>query len=221
MSPLLIPPPWRTAALRAATEAIPEATTAESVVPPSQVLRALTYFSPAETLVVILGQDPYPGVVSLPDGGRIAKASGLCFGISDAWRDLHTQEQLLTSSFGNLVAEVRRTYPRGVADFSLQSWARQGVLLLNADLTCRPGEPGSHRGVWRDVVRAIITQVPEDAVLVTLGAVARDTVPTRRPIDLATSHPCRHSAHKGFIGCNFAAGVNSTLRVRGLREIIW
>lgn len=85
----------------------------------------------SETKVVILGQDPYhtPG-----------KASGLAFGYNKNYKGP------LNSSLLNIMKEVAQDTGQAVTDYTLESWAKQGVLLINTRLTCEAGKPLSHMG---------------------------------------------------------------------------
>lgn len=174
----------------------------ESVVPHYWIFRSLRYFVPAHTRVVILGQDPYhtPG-----------KACGLSFGLSPTW--VKNTGYKPHSSIKNVLDEVTRSTGQVVQDLSLESWAKQGVLLLNTRLTCAPHKPMSHAGMgWEQVVSVILDRVVEasDARVMAWGAEARSVA--RQHFEpgriLAASHPCKYSATRGtrpFVGCGHFA----------------
>lgn len=121
---------------------------------PELTFRALELVGPSDVRVVILGQDPYHTIVRTsdpgsPGGERIQyKASGLAFGYHSKY---HEQAD---SSLQNIIAEAGCTSAGYVFDRSLESWAEQGVLLLNTCLTVEAGRPLSHvnlgdRGISR------------------------------------------------------------------------
>lgn len=213
------------------------------------VFRAFEYFDPSETRVVILGQDPYHSVITASDPSpgvpdqvpTIYKASGLAFGYNRNYKGP------LDSSLENILREVFMTTvnPTGTLDeifqeslkqvnklgTSLESWARQGVLLLNTRLTVEQGKPMSHAGIgWEQPVTDILKFLyrETDTVFMLWGAEARNTFSNAigEPASetdrvLITSHPCKFSAHRGFIGCNHFNRANEYLRGKGREEIQW
>lgn len=199
-----------------------------SVLPLRSTLRALRAFTPGETRVIILGQDPYPSP---------GKANGLAFGIAPEYEGRRDY-----SSFGNILAELRACgcrIPTETKDVSrqwatLEHWAAQGVLLLNTRLSVKPGAPMSHAGCgWESVVPRILAQAlaaAPEAVWLCWGAEARTTairlgVPEFSRI--ALSHPTKYSASRGshlapaFLGSKWPTRVNRILKNRGLSMIDW
>lgn len=202
------------------------------------VFRAFEYFDPAETKVVILGQDPYHSVdvvtsefpaeslyYSKPRVGH--KAYGLSFGYNPEWTGA------VDSSLGNVINEVLDNCGGHVNEFdrSLESWAKQGVLLLNTRLTVEAGKPMSHAGIgWEGPIENILTtlcELPRPRVFMLWGAEARKSFPCLiRPswgdkLVLETSHPCKFSAHRGFIGCQHFSKANEWLGEYGKEYIKW
>lgn len=206
----------------------------ESTLPTARVniLRPFTYFHPSQARVVILGQDPYPAP---------GKANGLAFGISEDWVGPR-----LHSSFGNIVAEVREECG-GVPVLlnrwaTLESWAEQGVLLLNTRLTVEAGKPGSHMGYgWEALVRRALHRLlllQPDVVLVAWGAESRRMLvallgelprprTTPGPVLLTWSHPCKFAARRAtstvpaFLGGKVFGQINAELDSRGLPSVEW
>jgi len=184
------------------------------------IYRALTYFPPAETRVVILGQDPYNSV----DAAGNKKAWGLSFGYSPSYTG-ETNSSLL-----NISREVERA-GRPLADRSLDHWARQGVLLLNTQLTTELGHPLVHRGMWNTTVAAILGQVTRaEVVWIAWGAPARKLAlryaqcDEEVPTVIYTSHPCKYSATRGsvpFVGSDPFNRANRILQFYGRRPIQW
>lgn len=118
------------------------------------IFRCFDYFNPRDTRVVILGQDPYHG----PN-----QAIGLCFGVSS--------DVKIPPSLRNIMKETNSD----ITDTTLESWAKQGVLMLNASLTVRQGTPSSHMKYWAEFTKYIIDWISEntqDVVFVAWGAFA-------------------------------------------------
>jgi uracil-DNA glycosylase len=181
--------------------------------PQPLIFRALDLVPPEDARVVILGQDPYhtPG-----------KASGLAFGYHTDYKGP------IDSSLKSIIDEVYRSTGQTVQDLSLEKWADQGVLLLNTRLTTLEGKPLAHADIgWSEFVLDIIDEINMQArpvVWLVWGAQAREFV---RDVDnpkhlvLATSHPCRYSANKGFVGCDHFARCNEFLSNRREEPVKW
>lgn len=184
----------------------------------SNVFRALSFFRPEDTRVIILGQDPYP----TEDRSGQKKASGLAFGYHKSYRGP------VSSSLLNIFTELANS-GCGTTDTSLESWAKQGVLLLNTQLTCELGKPLSHKGVWDVVVSDILYQALLAAgkvVGLSWGAPARKILSRLLPETslVSTSHPCRYSASatdSPFLGSNCFNRVNEILENLNHSPIVW
>lgn len=166
----------------------------------------------AEVKVVLLGQDPYHGP---------AQAHGLCFSVPEGVP--------APPSLHNIFAELARdigipTPPSG----DLSKWARQGVLLLNATLTVRAHEAGSHQGKgWERFTDAAIQRLSAShngLVFLLWGRFAQQKealIDTERHYVLKAPHPSPLSAHRGFIGCGHFSTVNELLVAQGRTPIDW
>lgn len=221
---------WLTRQTLQALARIPDEVIEQSVLPPYATLRALQFFSPSETRVVILGQDPYH---------TAGKACGLSFGINP-----HFEGRRDYSSFGNICKELEacgfnppRQAHNGDIDpnwAALIHWAYQGVLLLNTRLSVMEGQPMSHAGRgWESVVPSILTSVlrtAPDAVWVCWGAEARhlaERLGVPQMFRLCSSHPTKYSAGRGsvhapaFLGSKWPAEVNRLLELRDKEPIDW
>jgi uracil-DNA glycosylase len=111
---------------------------------------------------------------------------------------------------------------------NLEKWARQGVLLLNATLTVRANQAGSHQKKgWENFTDAVISQLSKERVgLVFLlwGKFAQDKemlIDTQKHYILKAAHPSPYSAYNGFFGCRHFSRTNEILRRHGLPEIDW
>jgi len=184
--------------------------------PHEQVFRALHETSHAETRVVILGQDPYHGV---------GQAHGLCFSVN---RDVPIPPSLL-NIFKELRSDLGITPP---SHGCLESWARQGVLLLNTTLTVRANQAASHQGkgweTFTDSVIAAVAEKPEHVVFVLWGASARkkksliiEAAGTPRHTIIESAHPSPLSAHNGFFSSRPFSRTNQALAAHGQTPVDW
>ena len=162
--------------------------------------------------VVILGQDPYHG----PD-----QAHGLCFSVRPGVP--------VPPSLKNIYKELTDDVGfRPVAHGTLESWARQGVLLLNTSLTVEQGSAGSHRGkgweTFTDRAIATVSAHAEPSVFLLWGSHARQKkalVDTGRHLVLESPHPSPLSAHRGFFGNHHFSRANAFLVENGREPINW
>jgi uracil-DNA glycosylase len=184
-----------------------------TVYPPgSKIFNAFQLTPFNQVKVVILGQDPYHGP---------GQAHGLCFSVP--------QGILPPPSLVNIFKEIEKDLGIPVpATGNLEKWARQGVLLLNATLTVRANQPGSHqkRG-WENFTHAVISKLSEKRVGVIFllwGKFAQEKeslIDTNRHYVLKAAHPSPFSAYNGFFGCRHFSKTNEILRKHGLQEIDW
>jgi len=162
--------------------------------------------------VVLLGQDPYHGQ---------GQAHGLCFSVPSGVAK--------PPSLVNIFKEIERDLGIPVPlHGNLERWARQGVLLLNATLTVRANQPGSHQHKgWESFTNAVIGKLSEKRVgLIFLlwGKFAQEKealIDTNRHYILKAAHPSPFSAYNGFFGCRHFSKTNEILRKHGLEEIDW
>lgn len=164
---------------------------------------------PEQISVVILGQDPYP---------TRGKAVGRSFGLPHGWPKIN-------SSILNIKNRVEETQG-GKLDLTLESWQNQGVLCLNTRLTVIEGKPMSHAGIgWEKFVKSILVQLdslPNPPVLLLWGAEAQKMAHGLKNCpQLKTSHPCKFSAHRGFLKMNHFSETNEILASRGQSPIKW
>lgn len=171
------------------------------------------HFTPFDQVkVVILGQDPYHGP---------GQAHGLCFSVQ--------QGVPPPPSLKNIFAEIQKDLDIPIQNHGyLESWARQGVLLLNSVLTVERGRAGSHSGKgWEeftDRVIQVLNSEGENIVFMLWGSYAQKKaafVDQKKHLVLKSPHPSPLSAHRGFFGCRHFSKANEYLRQRGLAEIDW
>lgn len=165
-----------------------------------------------EVKVVLLGQDPYHGP---------GQAHGLCFSVPDGIQ----KPPSLVNIFKEIQTDLGIPIPKGG---NLEKWAKQGVLLLNATLTVRAHEAGSHqkRG-WEQFTDAAITAISRKqtgVVFLLWGAYAQAKVSiidqTKHHV-LTAPHPSPLSVMRGFYGCKHFSKTNELLRSQGKKEIDW
>jgi uracil-DNA glycosylase len=174
--------------------------------------RALDLTPLDQVRVVILGQDPYHGE---------GQAHGLCFSVMPGVR--------VPPSLVNIYKELEADLgiPRAGHGF-LESWAKQGVLLLNSVLTVEMGQAASHqRKGWEEFTDAVIRLIAaRDVPVVFLlwGAYAHRKagfVDDSRHLVLKAAHPSPLSAHNGFLGCRHFSQTNAFLEAQGGVPIDW
>ncbi|WP_323991645.1 uracil-DNA glycosylase [Nguyenibacter sp. L1] len=178
----------------------------------SEYFRALDLTPPDAVRVVILGQDPYHG-----DG----QAHGLCFSVRPDIR--------IPPSLVNIYKEIHSDLGIPPARHGyLESWAKQGVLLLNSVLTVERASAASHQGRgWERFTDAVIARVndgPAPVVFMLWGAYAQKKaafVDQSRHLVLKARHPSPLSAHSGFFGCRHFSQANAFLARNGLAPIDW
>ena len=170
-------------------------------------------FTPFEKIkVVILGQDPYHGN---------GQAHGLSFSVPDGVKKPPSLKNIFKELAEDLQIPIAKTG-------NLTSWAKQGVLLLNATLTVRSKKAGSHQKKgWEKFTDAIIKKIStekEGVIFLLWGRFAQDKV---KLIDknkhqiLTAPHPSPFSAYSGFFGCKHFSKTNTILKEQGLIEINW
>ncbi len=186
---------------------------AHTVYPPEQEVFTALKLTPFEQVnVLLLGQDPYHGP---------GQAHGLSFSVRPGVRI----PMSLRNIFKELQADVGFRIPN---NGYLAPWAEQGVLLLNAVLTVRAGEPNSHKGKgWEQFTDEIIRRVNDDrdqVVFVLWGSYAQkkiSLIDTKRHTIIKGVHPSPLSARQGFFGSKPFSKINKALKRAGKPEIDW
>ena len=193
--------------LRQLTRILEAEVTKYTIYPSTEnIFRALTFFEPQETRVVILGQDPYinPG-----------QAMGLSFSVP--------RGVSLPPSLQNIFKEIQSELGQACStEGDLSRWARQGVLLLNTTLTVRAGQSLSHFGLgWETVtdyiIRHISEHVPHCAYMLWGNNAIRKArlINEQENLVLTAPHPSPLSAQRGFFGCGHFQQANAYLQAQG------
>jgi len=185
----------------------------QMIYPPARQIFAALDATPFDAVkVVILGQDPYHGP---------GQAHGLCFSVPPGVP--------VPPSLRNIFAEIERDVRIPRPDHGcLLPWAQRGVLLLNAVLTVRAGQAGSHQNQgWEwftDQVIERLAREREHLVFLLWGSYAQKKgriIDAQRHRVLRSVHPSPLSAHRGFIGCGHFSAANQYLVRQGLTPIDW
>lgn len=179
--------------------------------PKEETFRALDLTSFDATKVVILGQDPYHNE---------GEAHGLAFSVK---KGVKTPPSL-RNIFKELEADLGCT--KSVSDLS--SWAKEGVLLLNAFLSVRASLPASHQKIgWQHLSDAIIKTLSEKRealVFILWGNFARskaNLIDASRHLIISSAHPSPLSANRGFFGSKPFSRANEYLKRMGKSEVRW
>jgi uracil-DNA glycosylase len=162
--------------------------------------------------VVIIGQDPYHGP---------GQANGLCFSVNEGVD--------FPPSLVNIYKEIENEFAKPMPKSGdLSSWAKQGVLLLNAILTVQAHLAGSHQGkgweTFTDAVIRILAEKKEHLVFLLWGSYAQQKglyIDTNKHLVLKSPHPSPLSAYRGFIGNRHFQLANQYLKEHGMSEIEW
>lgn len=176
------------------------------------IFQALHWTAYEDVKVVILGQDPYHGP---------GQAHGLSFSVQPGVKR--------PPSLQNIFKELRSDLGCEIPNHGcLEHWAKQGVLLLNAVLTVREGQPNSHRGLgWEKLTDRIIAALGKrerPIVFLLWGRHAQQKaslIDPDRHMVIASAHPSPLSAHAGFFGSRPFSRTNAFLRSTGQTEIDW
>lgn len=162
--------------------------------------------------VVILGQDPYHG----PN-----QAHGLCFSVQPGVPS--------PPSLQNMFKELHRDLGFDIPSHGcLQSWANQGVLLLNATLTVEQAKAGAHQGqgweTFTDKAIQLVNDQCQRVVFLLWGSYAQKKaafINSDKHLVLKAPHPSPLSAYRGFIGCGHFSAANDYLKRCGKLPIVW
>ena len=180
--------------------------------PAGQIFSAFNTCPFNDVKVVILGQDPYHGP---------GQAHGLCFSVNDGI----PFPPSLQNIFKEISSDLGLQIP---SSGNLTRWAEQGVLLLNATLTVRASQAGSHQGKgWEeftDSVIKIISEKAENVVFILWGSYAikkKALIDASKHCILTAPHPSPLSSYRGFFGCKHFSKANEYLKSIGKEEIKW
>jgi uracil-DNA glycosylase len=184
-----------------------------TIYPPGNLIFNAFNHTPFESVrIVLLGQDPYHGP---------GQAHGLCFSVPrgikpppslvNIFKELNTDLGIPIPEHGNLLR-----------------WAEQGMLLLNATLTVRANQAGSHQGKgWEQFTDAVIRTISEKKagiIFILWGKFAQakeNLIDKNKHYILKAAHPSPFSSYNGFFGCKHFSKTNAILERHGFPPIDW
>lgn len=180
--------------------------------PAGQIFNAFNTCPFNNVKVVILGQDPYHGP---------GQAHGLCFSVNDGIQFPPSLQNIFKEITSDLGIPAPKTG-------NLTRWAEQGVLLLNATLTVRASQAGSHQGKgWEEFTDAVIKTISEKAenvVFILWGSYAikkKSLINASKHCILTAPHPSPLSSYRGFFGCKHFSQTNTYLTSKDKTPIEW
>ena len=185
----------------------------QKVYPPGkEIFTAFNLTPVSKVKAVIIGQDPYHGE---------GQAHGLCFSVQ--------KDVKVPPSLKNIYKELKEDIGMEIpSSGNLEKWAKQGVLLLNATLTVRANQAGSHQGKgWESFTDEVIRKISKEQDNVSFllwgkYAQAKEAlIDNRKHLILKAAHPSPFSAYNGFFGCKHFTKTNQFLRNFGIVPIDW
>jgi uracil-DNA glycosylase len=185
----------------------------KTIYPKAENIFAAFNLAPFEKVkVVIIGQDPYHG----PN-----QAHGLCFSVQKGVK--------IPPSLVNIYKELESDLGiKPPSHGSLESWASEGVLLLNSLLTVADGSPNSHKNlgwdIFTDRVIDLINEKKQNVVFLLWGAPAQkkaSKVDSKKHCVLKTVHPSPLSSYRGYFGCQHFSKCNEFLKSKGITAVDW
>lgn len=179
----------------------------------SDIFSAFNHTPFSEVKVVIIGQDPYHGP---------GQAHGLCFSVPEGI----PQPPSLINIFKEIEVDLQKPIP---TSGNLERWTKQGVLLLNATLTVRANQAGSHQNKgWEQFTDAVISKLSESReglVFLLWGGYAKkkgEKIDRKKHLILTSGHPSPLSANRGlWFGNKHFSKTNEYLIQQGKEPIIW
>lgn len=195
------------------SKSVNEAFKTSTVYPPAKLVFNALQLCPFDKIkVVIIGQDPYHGY---------GQANGLSFSVNDGIRK--------PPSLQNIFKELQTDIPGFEIPESgnLESWAKQGVLMLNAVLTVKEGEPGSHKAfgweLFTDAIIKLVSDKKKHVVFLLWGNYAitkSELIDKNKHLILTAAHPSP-LARGAFFGSKHFSKTNNYLEEKGLKPINW
>lgn len=188
-----------------------------SVLPKKEdVFKAFTLCSPERVKVIMLGQDPYP---------QKGVATGLAFGNNT--KEISPSLKIIRDSINEYAKSKGDFMP--IIDNSLQSWAEQGVLLLNSALTVEEGIPGSHTLTWRPFIQSFLRDMSltrPDIIYVFFGKTAQSYISSLsnflyEPIIMVSEHPSYYARNNIYMDYNIFKEIDYHTKRMNNETIQW
>lgn len=205
-----------------ACEQISRSANGKSIFPLNEDILTAFWLTPVFTMkCVILGQDPYPGILK----SGLPKAMGVCFAASRESKEIPDS---LVTVYKELETTVENWTHPGHAD--IRCWGKQGVLLVNTALTVEAGNAGSHVAFWQPFTAKLMEYLNANTincVFMLWGSKAQKaaaTISRNRHHKLDAYHPSSRNSHDPrfqFAGCNHFNLANIYLVENGIHPINW
>lgn len=184
---------------------------------PGKVFRCFKELPLSKVRVIIIGQDPYP---------KEGYATGLAFGHAKNLKTAASLEKIIDSvekdAYGGL------NFNKPSFDTTLESWAKQGVLLLNTALTVKDSTPGSHAELWKPFIEHFVKTmnlIAKDIIWLSWGSPAQNFTKDVNPFTnflFSHSHPAKAAIQKEDWDCKHFSLTNACIVKNGLGEkIVW
>lgn len=178
------------------------------------VFKAFRIIEPSECRVVFIGQDPYP---------QRGKATGIVFANK---RD--TPEEDYSPSLKVIKNSIKSLEkPNLVYNFdpTLEGWAKQGILMLNASLTVEANKVGSHVMMWRKFMTKLVSNLSKynkDIIFVLFGSLAQTFIPYIHSDNyIVEKHPAYYARTNTLMSSDVFTEINKRLKEKGTNEIEW
>ena len=179
---------------------------------PKNIFKAFELTPVNDVKVVILGQDPYHGA---------NQAHGLAFSVQEDIKIPPSLNNIYKELYDDLNIPIKRSG-------NLESWAKQGVLLLNSVLTVESGKANSHKNIgWEKFTQSVISLISkkkEILVFLLWGSYAHKKegfIESNNHLILKSVHPSPLSAYNGFFGSRHFSKANNFLKKNNIKEIVW
>jgi len=189
---------------------------------PKDLFRTLFFFSPKDTKLVLLGQDPYINS-EIINGKKIPQACGMSFGVPKSHKKI-------PPSLNNIFKEIKANYNdvNIPSHGFLKRWVKQEkILLLNSALTVIESKSNSHQHLWIDFTDKLIkyiNDVSPHTVFLLMGnfAIGKSKLIDKSKHKIFTTvHPSPLSASNGFYGCKVFKNINDYLESKKINPILW
>lgn len=178
------------------------------------VFKAFRIIEPSECRVVFIGQDPYP---------QRGKATGIVFA---NMRD--TPEEDYSPSLKVIKNSIKSLEkPNLIYNFdpTLENWAKQGILMLNASLTVEANKVGSHVMMWRKFMTKLVSNLSKynkDIIFVLFGSLAQTFIPYIHSDNyIVEKHPAYYARTNTLMSSDVFTEINKRLKEKGTNEIEW
>lgn len=178
------------------------------------VFKAFRIIEPSECRVVFIGQDPYP---------QRGKATGIVFANKE-----DTPEEDYSPSLKVIKNSIKSLEkPNLVYNFdpTLESWAKQGILMLNASLTVEANKVGSHVMMWRKFMTKLVSNLSKynkDIIFVLFGSLAQTFIPyIHNDNYIVEKHPAYYARTNTLMSSDVFTKINKSLKEKGTNEIEW